>query len=301
MCGLIGFTGKEGVYANPDIIRKLMKANDKRGGHSTGFWNGNHFQKVIGKSKNLQLNNTLKAPMFIGHTRYATHGTINKKNQHPFKYGEVVGAHNGVVHNYREVGEKFGLKKTEVDSQMIFKVMNKTQHKFETLGKFSGALATLFSLGDDKFYTYRKTNPLWVGRDKNGGVYFSSLRDVMVKECKLTNVFQLKEGRLYIWKDGNVISKIDIEHDPIESKYGSVKKQWWEYRQPKITRLWTPQKSLHSGITDQYDDIDDIDITDYDLTDNQDQLDLFLPAGGEDATRCECQDNSADLCWCYTK
>ena len=29
-------------------------------------------------------------------------------------------AHNGVVHNYREVGEQFGLKKTAVDSQMIF-------------------------------------------------------------------------------------------------------------------------------------------------------------------------------------
>jgi len=291
MCGLIGFTGKTGTYANPSIIRKLMRANDKRGGHSTGFWNGNHFQKVIGKSKNLQLNGGLKAPMFIGHTRYATHGVINKKNQHPFKYGEVVGAHNGVVHNYREVGEKFGCKKTEVDSQMIFKVMNKTKLDFGILGKFSGALATLFSVGDDNFYTYRKKNPLWVGRDKNGGVYFSSLRDVMIKECKLTNVFQLKEGRLYIWNEGRVIEKIDIEHDPIESKYGSVRKQWWEYRQPKT--YWTPQKGLYSGITDQYDDIDDIDITDYELTDHLDQLELF-----ENSTRCECQNNSAELCWC---
>ena len=311
MCGLIGFNGKEGQNANPQILRKLMKANDSRGGHSTGYFDGTSMNKVLGKSKSLPM--PKDTDMFIGHTRYATHGKKTVANQHPFQYGKVVGAHNGVVHNYREVGEKFGIEKTEVDSQMIFKVLNKTEYKFETLGKFTGALATLFSLGDGRYFTYRKTNPLWVGRDKKGGVYFSSLRDVMI-ECKLDNIFQLKEGRLYIWKNGQVISKLDIEHDPIEEKYRTKKKEWWQYGSTNLKRkpLKTYKRGVYHGITDSFDNsnkytssieanlyLDDIDITDYELTDNQDQLDLFM-SDGDDDTRCDCQNNSADLCWCYT-
>ena len=213
-----------------------------------------------------------------------------------------------MVHNYREVGEKFGLKKTEVDSQMIFSVLNKKQ-KLDTLGMFSGALATLFTMGEGKLYTYRKTNPLWVGRDKKGGVYFSSLRDVMI-ECKLEEIFQLKEGRVYVWEEGVVVAKIDIEHDPIASKYSAVKKEWWEYSNAykRPNSFWTPKKSIHSGITDLYDSeevkeekfefdsVDDIDITDYDLTDSQDQLKLF-----GSTNRCNCQDNASDdICWCIS-
>ena len=293
MCGLIGYTS-DGVKADPRILRILMTANDKRGGHSTGYYDGDCLNKVIGKSDGLPM--PKKTEIFIGHTRYATHGEKTIANQHPFQYGDVIGAHNGVVHNYREVGEKFGLDKTEVDSQMIFKALNKS-NKLDTLGKFSGALATLFTLGDGRLYTYRKTNPLWVGRDGNGGEYFSSLRDVMIKDCKLTNVFQLKEGRVYIWEEGKVINKVDIEHDPVASKYRAVKKQWWEYNSygnPSPRTMWKPKKSIYSGITDLYDDGDgviksEIDITDHDLTYDQDQLDLF---------RCECQENNNDICLC---
>tara|TARA_R110000787_G_scaffold87489_3_gene186387 strand:+ start:14265 stop:15206 length:942 start_codon:yes stop_codon:yes gene_type:complete len=312
MCGLIGYNGKDGQKANPEILRKLMKANDSRGGHSTGYFDGTSMNKVLGKSDTLPMPND--TDMFIGHTRYATHGKKSVANQHPFQYGNVVGAHNGVVHNYREVGEKFGIEETEVDSQMIFELLSK-KGRLDSLGKFTGALATLFTM-DDKYYTYRKTNPLWVGRDKKGGVYFSSLRDVMIKECKLDNVFQLKEGRVYVWENGQVIAKYDIEHDPIAEKYRVQKKQWFEYGNANYESkpLRTYKKGVYSGITDSFDNsskfVDsnelnlyldstdedrinaDVDITNYELTDNQDQMNLF--------SRCQCQETSADLCWCYT-
>ena len=49
MCGLIGFTNKQGYTADPNILQKLMSANDKRGGHSTGYFDGTTFRKKLVK------------------------------------------------------------------------------------------------------------------------------------------------------------------------------------------------------------------------------------------------------------
>jgi len=226
MCGLTGYTGNS--IASPKIIQAIQLANDSRGGHSSGYYDGKEFVKCIGKnSKQLiphmkKLNTTI----FIGHTRYSTHGETTIPNQHPFQYGKVIGAHNGVLQNYIEVGEEYKCKETEVDSQMIFKVLNKQNNDTSLLGKFSGALATLFEV-DGKLYTYRKGNPLWVGKDKKGGVYFSSLRDVLMNN-KLKDIFQLLEGRLYVWEKGECIAKIDIQYDPVYSAYNHIKRNWWE-------------------------------------------------------------------------
>ena len=297
MCGLVGYTGREGAKADPQIIQKLMMANDSRGGHSSGYYDGAGFKKCLGRSNNLHSEmRGITTNTFIGHTRFSTHGETNIPNQHPFKFGNVIGAHNGVVHNYKEVGEKYQLSKTEVDSQMIFKVMNHTQH-LDILGLFSGALATLFQK-DGVYYTYRKTNPLWVGRDGKGGVYFSSLRDVLIG-CNLVEVFQLKESRVYVWEGDEIVARIDVDSCPIEQKYQSVKKQWFEYGDD-TTPIKTYSNMGHKpykGITDLYDDqesIDDIDITDYDLTESQEQLELF------ESNRCNCQDGNDGICWCVS-
>ena len=79
-----------------------------------------------------------------------------------------------------------------------------------------------------KLYAYRKNNPLWVGRSDNGDLYFSSLRDILL-QCSLRNVFQLLEGRLYIFDEGKVIYKKDIEYDPIACDFHNEAKAWWEY------------------------------------------------------------------------
>lgn len=63
-----------------------------------------------------------------GHVRKATNGSSkNDKNLHPFRKGDIIGCHNGVVANYRdlwatnEVGEAEG----DNDSEVIFALLNK--------------------------------------------------------------------------------------------------------------------------------------------------------------------------------
>ena len=161
MCGLIGYTGNKNSKLNRKFIKLIMRANDKRGGHSTGYYDGEFFTKVVGKSPLLTGEmNKLKTNVFIGHTRYATHGAVR---------------------NYVEVGVEFNQEETTVDSQMIFKCLNHLQdskEKHNILGMFSGTLATIYT--DNKtglVYTYRNGNPLFVGRDKHGSAYFSSLKE----------------------------------------------------------------------------------------------------------------------------
>lgn len=68
-----------------------------------------------------------KADNVIGHTRHATHGAVSIPNAHPFKIGNIIGAHNGVIHNHSDLNKervKAGLKELEVDSMHIFHALN---------------------------------------------------------------------------------------------------------------------------------------------------------------------------------
>ena len=265
MCGLIGFTGNKNKKANRYFLKQIMKANDSRGGHSTGYFDGEFFTKVVGKSPLLQKEiDKLKTNVFIGHTRFATHGVISCPNQHPFQYGNIVGAHNGVLNNYIEVGEELGQDETEVDSQMIFKaleVAQDTKDRYNVLGMFSGTLATIYTDTDTGLvYTYRNGNPLFVGRDKNGSAYFSSLKPVLVK-LGLKGIFELKEERVYVWEGANIIERIDIDCDPVYSVNNYSSMNWYDYgynsygtaKPKKEPTFKTYKRGAHHGITDAFD------------------------------------------------
>lgn len=53
------------------------------------------------------------------HTRAPTTGKIAKENSHPFEFGNIVGAHNGIIHNHEQLNRQYD-RKFEVDSMHIF-------------------------------------------------------------------------------------------------------------------------------------------------------------------------------------
>jgi len=131
-CGIFGSVGKNW---NLGTLRALALANRERGTDSLGFFDssGKMIKCADDPSDALRkenITNWLSASAygnaklgrptpswFIGgHTRLATRGKVNRQNSHPFRYGRIIGSHNGMI------DAPTGYT---VDSQYLFDALNK--------------------------------------------------------------------------------------------------------------------------------------------------------------------------------
>jgi hypothetical protein len=128
MCGIFGwsFQRKSKIPAGQREVlgATLAVANSMRGDHSWGVYlagQKNTEPRVVREVGDIAevagIGARLAAyPVIMAHTRHATTGAISRKNQHPFKVGHVLLAHNGMVFNHLELNRRHG-RDCAVDSQ----------------------------------------------------------------------------------------------------------------------------------------------------------------------------------------
>lgn len=175
MCGLYGFITNKEKSLNEEqkdirerIIKSLAIAMEERGIDSSGmaFVKDNTtfiIKKAVYSTKFLQRNDIKKMlatqpELVLGHARQATSGIVNEKNAHPFIKGSIIGAHNGVVSNELEINGK-----VEVDSEVIFLLLDKNKNDFEkTFKRLSGSFAITWidTKSPNTIYFVTHENPL---------------------------------------------------------------------------------------------------------------------------------------------
>ncbi len=144
MCGIIGYTGPR--KALPLILQGL-KLLEYRGYDSSGVALGGESSirvyKKEGKLANLEaiLPAASAAKCGIGHTRWATHGSVSDANAHPHlgPKGRVVIVHNGIIDNWaelkRELEAEGAVFASDTDSEIIAHLI---ERELERLGGSGG-------------------------------------------------------------------------------------------------------------------------------------------------------------------
>ncbi|MDP6671290.1 MAG: glutamine--fructose-6-phosphate transaminase (isomerizing), partial [archaeon] len=178
MCGISAYWGKR--EANSIVLQGLQKL-EYRGYDSWGIAalaSGKiSIEKNIGRISDAKIS-LPDSNTAIGHTRWATHGTVTKENAHPHTScsGEIAIVHNGIIENYVELklglsaaGHKFA---SETDSEVIAHLAEDFVKKglsFEdavkkTCDSLQGTFAIIFlSTKSNMLIAVRKGSPLVIG------------------------------------------------------------------------------------------------------------------------------------------
>lgn len=130
MCGIVAYIGNK--PAQPLLLEGLKRL-EYRGYDSAGLAaiNGDGLQiaKAVGRVANLEAEldsiGGIHGSIGIAHTRWATHGAVNKLNAHPHRDHDhgIALIHNGIIENYASIRTLLEAKghtfETETDTEVL--------------------------------------------------------------------------------------------------------------------------------------------------------------------------------------
>lgn len=221
MCGIYGAVAIENQF-NPGIIQGLAWANRERGTDSLGYFDSSG--RILKKAgdpgtlsatddfRNWVANSAKNSWAIGGHTRYKTRGAVSDRNSHPFRYGKVIGSHNGMV----DAPDRFA-----VDSEYLFYKISRGDYKsISDIGGYWGL--AWFDKRDGLFYLTAHNNTLAYAYHE-GAVYYSS--DAKHLACFVSGeIAKMAEGQVLAFAaDGTVYDSLDqnsgLESIEVTAKY----------------------------------------------------------------------------------
>lgn len=197
MCGVFGFTGKNGKTVDMDRLCEIARVTNQRGNHAWGIaWIDTrgrlcHFRQqgpIVDSLPLLAM--ASDAVALIGHCRYATQGAPEQainNHPHPADGGWIV--HNGMIRGYRQIVEREALNPvSDCDSELLGLLIERLDQddlvdrvaRATELAK-GRSWSPLVMLGlwkPGRLIAVRRGNPLVVSQTRRG-VWLASLADGM--------------------------------------------------------------------------------------------------------------------------
>lgn len=254
MCGVFGYIGEEKSNLSGFLLSGLSKL-EYRGYDSAGisvFKNGKvKTIKEVGELSKLEKRlsgKKLSGSYGIGHTRWATHGKVTKKNAHPHTdcKKEIAVVHNGIIENFEKLKKdlikrrhKFASETdTEVIAHLIEEFVKKDKKFSESVrivfNKLKGLNAIVALSPAGEMVAFRKGSPLVAGIRRNEKFVSS---DIPALSSLTPNIILLKEGQ------GVVITKDSIF--VVDAKTGKKRK-------PKLEKIKMEEVEHDKGNFDHF-------------------------------------------------
>lgn len=236
MCGIAGISfGPEGSLSEAltptELLRALLPASVHRGHHAYGWMyltvdGTTHVKKFEGRSDTEEAYENMVIPRehegmilwLVGHVRHFTHGSPkNMNNNHPIDHGKIVGVHNGVIRNHRQILAVTGREHpgTEVDSEAIFASIDKWGHR-AGLRRIQGDMVAVY-VNREKPQTLHIARtigrPLVFSHTAHGGMIFASEERIAEAAIGVPDsaYSPLSTYKLIRLKAGRIVERVRLE------------------------------------------------------------------------------------------
>lgn len=265
MCGVFGWSFTEAPKKSDFVVLASVLAtlNDERGGDAWGYYA--HGMKdpikglgLFGDAKQ-SMRDLIQYNKLIGHTRYKTVGDSTIANAHPFRFGNIVGAHNGGVFNHDSLDRKYN-RNFAVDSMHIFKHIEEGKWTLDDLTGYG----TIHFIKDDEpnvIYIGRfASGDLAIARTKYGWIWSSSSLHLKIALkiagiVPTSKVYEPPASRLYKIHEDNIFRQtkitMDVQHAPKGSRsqyqYGGGT-YCRPYNNPYISHSYTPSTTTTTNV-----------------------------------------------------
>ncbi|MCY3854246.1 MAG: glutamine--fructose-6-phosphate transaminase (isomerizing) [Thaumarchaeota archaeon] len=239
MCSVIGYSGNN--LAAP-ILVKYLKKMEYRGydsvGISTCHKNSIITKKKVGSIYEVNKKNKLdRLPgnVGIGHTRWATHGSVTDINAHPHasNSGKISIVHNGIIENYMEIKKHLMKNRykfySDTDSEVI---ANLLQYNFEKTSNIKKSMIntikqlhgkySFITILDNKLIAVRHHKSLMLGT-KDGECFISS--DILGIPIEIDDIIYLKDQSFVILGEKR-IEMYDFSGEHIRFKTKRIEKKF---------------------------------------------------------------------------
>jgi hypothetical protein len=234
MCGIVGMAGNI-TTQKEKVFKTLLILDSLRGEDSTGVAVvkrnvatpeivkavGNPFELLDSKTYDKAMMGFQR--VLIGHNRYATTGQVNKKNAHPFTFGNITGVHNGTLNNKNGLHEGY---KFDVDSQALLNHIDVHGLK-DAINKVGGAWALVWWNEEESTLNFlrNKERTLYMCYEHGGDTVYWASEEWMLRialsrnNIKYSEPFPVDEDTHFKVTIGPIGQLADWDEEEVKSSY----------------------------------------------------------------------------------